>query len=328
MPNPTARSFLGIAKEATKGTFVAATDYIPVKTFTPQDHYAYLEDVGMRGSMSRLYGEVQGASWSEYEFTGDVFSDTIGYPLGGLFGSLDFTAGPPNQHNFALKNTGDGQPLSYSITDYDSFNARAYTGSQFEEITFRFNADGLLEYTAKAKGFASATQTAPTASFSTLQPYPNWRGAVSIAGGAITTNMVTAGELTMKRPVNPIHAVDGTQAPYKIWAGEFDVSGRVTMVLDDETEYTRYLGSSGSTTTQAFVIDWTQGSAGTAEEVRFTATKAVYTLGKIVRGKDYVELEVDIACVANATDIGTAGAGSFAPCRVLLKNAKATGTFT
>ena len=79
------RSYVGIAKEATKGTAVAATDFIPVAkdALKPADIYDPLFDQGLRGSNVMNYNYIQGRGRSTFDFGGAVFADTIGYSLAG-----------------------------------------------------------------------------------------------------------------------------------------------------------------------------------------------------------------------------------------------------
>ena len=194
---PTSRSFIGIAKETTKGTPVAATGFIPVRSITPHDNIAMLEDHGLRNSMADQFGAQQGVKYSEFEVMGDLFPDTSMWWLAGVFGDYAVSgAAAPYYHTAATKNSGDGQATAYTITDYNAFNARQYAGSQLESVDLKFNPDGLLEYTAKCKGYASATASTPTPSFSTVPPTPSWSGAGSVGGvlvtnKALTTNVVT-----------------------------------------------------------------------------------------------------------------------------------------
>ena len=54
-------------------------------------------------------------------------------------------------------------------------------------------------------------------------------------------------------------------------------------------------------------------------------TKCAFTVARIERGKDYVELSVNYRAQANTTDAGvTAG---YSPIKVVLQNAKASGTY-
>ena len=177
MALPRYRSFLGIAKESTRNpgvnpTAVTATDYIPVLDLKPFDNIKYLDDKNWRGSMVDTYGTVQGPIFSEFEFNGDVFPDTFGYPIAGLLGDYVKTGGSaPYTHTIAVKNSGNGQATSYSLTDYNGNDVRQYTGVQFGSVDVKFSAEGLLEYTAMANGFqagANATITTATGASGTV----------------------------------------------------------------------------------------------------------------------------------------------------------------
>ena len=65
----THRSYIGIAKETTKGTAVTTpTAYIPViaNTVKPQDIYTPLYDEGLRGSLVKNYAYLQGRVHSQF----------------------------------------------------------------------------------------------------------------------------------------------------------------------------------------------------------------------------------------------------------------------
>ena len=112
------RSYLGIAKEATKGTIVPPTDFIPVAkdSLKPVDIVDPLYDQGLRGSNVLNYNYIQGRTRSTFDFGGAVFADTIGYSIAGLLGSVDTTGGSaPYTHDITLLNSltsgTDTQPI-------------------------------------------------------------------------------------------------------------------------------------------------------------------------------------------------------------------------
>jgi hypothetical protein len=380
VPNPTHRSVLGVARETTKGTSVTTPAlYIPVKTFAPFDEIRYIPDTGIRGSAVMRYDQIAGPIWSTYDFSGDVFSDTIGVPLGGIFGennalgtggtastlaalsvagastvshtiSVPATqliqidvgniaevrkvtavsgAGPytltldnplsfahangvatkantllPFTYAFNLRNAGDLQPASFTIADrylgLVANNTRFFPGMQFNEVMFKFNGDGLLEYTAKATGFASAIGTDPVSSYTTMVPEAAWTGVTTIGGSIVA--YLESGEITIKRKVEPIHNIDNLQAPYKIWAGPMEVNGKLTVVMEDDTQLTNYLAN----TKPSLDINFSQTAPAT-QQVKFHSTKCAFTIGKVERSKDYVTLGVDFDCLGNVTDIGQSG---------------------
>ena len=329
MALPRSRSYLGIAKETRPApgaapTAVAATDFIPYTSITPADNIQYLDDKGMRGSMVDLYGIVQGGIYSEFEFGGDVFADTIGYPLAGVLGDVTFTAGTPNTHAISTLNsqTTNGQPTTYTLSDYYGLGAattRQFAGVQFQSVDLKFTADALLTYSAKALGYASATAANPTPTFSTLTPVPSWVGAVTL--NAASSILVAEGNCTIERPVTPIWTVDNNQRPYQLFAGAVTAGGSLNLVFETDAQLLLFLNN----TQPNLVVDFSQGAGATLTQVKLNMTKAAITVGAIKRDKDYVELSLTYKAIANTTDGGTSL--GYSPIKVTLQNTKATGTY-
>lgn len=320
------RSFIGIAKEVTKGTVVAPTDFIPVMkdSVKPVDVIDPLYDTGLRGSMVVNYNYIQGRTRSTFDYSSAAFADTIGYALAGVMGSVATSgASAPYTHTISLKNAftedADAQPLSYTLTDFYAVNTRSYPGCQFSDFSLKFNADGMLEYDAKATGFASSDVSVPSPTFSTLLPTPVWRGTVSIGGSTVSTAM--NGNIDMKRAVTPIYGISATQDPYQVFLGALEVTGKITFIMEGDTELTRFL----TNTQPAIVLNWAYGAGASAVQIQATITKGAYTAAVIERGDDFVQVTVDINGQGNTTDAGSTG-GS-APIKWVLQNAKASGTY-
>lgn len=313
-------SFLGIAKETAFGTAVAPSVFIPVSAPTPKDSLALLDDKGMRGSMVDTYGEVAGPISAEMDFDGDVFPDTIGWMLAGILGDVTSVgSAAPYTHTMAVKNNGTGQPTSYTVTDYYAAGTRAYAGGKFSELDLKFSGDAMFTYSAKMTTLGSATVTTPTPAFSALPPLAAWIGTVSIGGTPLTT--VIDGEVDIKRTVTPIFAVSGSQKPTDIWAGPVAVSGKLTVVMNDDTQLTNYLNN----TQPALEITFASGEGAAATSVGLQMSKVAYSAAEIGRGSDYVEIDITWTAVANATDVG-ASAG-FSPLLVTVENAVASGVY-
>ena len=322
----TSRSYIGIAKETTRGTVVTPTDFLPVlgSSVKPVDVIDPLYDEGLRGSNVKNYNYVPGRTRSTFDYSGAAFADTIGYAISGVLGDVATTgASAPYTHTIALENSAtaaaDAQPTSYTITDFYSAAVRAYPGCMFSDFTLKFNADGMLEYDAKMTGWASQTASAPTASFSTVLPTQVWQGTVTVGGTALSTAMT--GEISMKRPVTPVYGISATQNPYQVFLGPLEVTGKLKFVMEADTELTRYL----TNTQPAIVLNWSYGAGATAVQIQATLTKGAYVAAAIDRGADLVEIGVDINALGNTTDAGaTAG---YSPIKWTLKNAKPSGTY-
>jgi hypothetical protein len=320
------RSFIGIAKEVTKGTPVAPTDYLLVEadSLKPEDIIDPLYDKGLRGSLVDSYNYIQGRVRSTFDFSSAAFPDGIGYALTGLLGSCATTgASAPFTHTISLKNNlaaaADAQPISYTLTDFYAAAVRAYPGIQFTDFTLKFNADGLLEYDAKTTGWASSAASTPTPSFSTVLPTPVWAGTVSI-GGSTVSNAVE-GEISMKRPVTPVYGISNTQNPYAVFVGALETEGKFTFAMEDNTELTRFL----TNTQPAITLNWALGAGSSATQIQATITKGAYTTAVIERGEDYVQIAIELNAQGNTTDAGSTG--GFSNIKWVLQNAKASGTY-
>ena len=320
------RSYLGIAKEATKGTVVAPTDFIPVAkdSLKPQDMVDPLYDTGLRGSNVLNYNYIPGRKHSTFDFGGAVFADTIGYGLAGVMGACATTgASAPYTHTISLLNSltagTDTQPISYTLTDFYAVAVRSYPGCQFSDFSLKFNADGMLEYDTKTTGFSSSVVTDPTPTFSTVLPTPVWRGTVSIGGSTVANAM--NGNIDMKRPATTIYGVASTQDPFQVFLGPLEVTGKITFIMETDAELTRFLNN----TQPAIVLNWAYGTGATAVQIQATITKGAYTAAVIERGQDFVQVTIDLNAQANTTDDGASG--GFAPIKWVLQNAKASGTY-
>jgi hypothetical protein len=320
------RSYLGIAKEATRGTAVAPTDFIPVMkdALKPVDIVDPLYDTGLRGSNVLNYNYIPGRTRSTVDFGGAVFADTVGYAIAGVLGSVATTGvSAPFTHTISLFNSltsgGDVQPISYTLTDFYAVDVRSYPGCQFSDFSLKFNADGMLEYDAKSTGFQSETVSDPAPTFSTVLPTPVWRGTVSVAGSPISTAMT--GHIDMTRPATPIYGISSTQDPYQVFLGPLEVTGKITFIMDNDTQLLNFLNNSQP----ALVFNWAYGTGATAVQIQATLTKGAYTTGVIERGEDFVQVTVDINAQSNTTDAGSSG--GFSPIKWVLQNAKASGTY-
>ena len=320
------RSYLGIAKETTKGTVVAPTTFIPVSIskIKPVDIIDPLYDEGLRGSLVKNYNYIQGRKHSTFDFGGPVFPDTIPFAIGGLLGSVVTTgASAPYTHTISLKNasaTGaDAQPTSFTLTDFYAANVRSYPGVQITDFSLKFTAEGLLEYDAKGMGWSSSAVSTPTPSFSTVLPTPTWQGTVSV-GGSTVSNAVD-GSLDLKRSSKVIHGIANTQDPYQVFVGALETTGKFKFVMEDDTQLTNFISNSQP----AIVLNWANGSGSTATQIQATITKGAYTAAVIDRGADYVVVDIDLNAQGNTTDAGATG--GYDNIKWVVKNAVTAGTY-
>lgn len=299
---------------------VGPVDFIPVTGMDFEDKYMRLDDKGMRGSNVEVYDHIDGVTASDWSVSGDLFPDTIGYWLGGVLGAIDFAGGTPNVHTIATKNTGDGQPTPFLLYVFDVTNTRAYASAKVEDLNIKLDPAGLLTYTAKGKAFASGVVANPTSSFSTLPPQAGWTIAATVGGASVNT--LLQADVALKRKVEVLHTLDGAQGPYKIWGGQVSASGKLTFVMEDDSQLNNFINNSKP----ALDLSFLAGTGATQTGLALNFAKAGFKTGKPVYGKDYIELPVDFDGLANTTNANTAGTG-YSPVKATLRNAKATATY-
>lgn len=92
MPAATSLSYLGIAKESSRGTGVSPTFYLPVNSIEPEDVPKWLQVTALKGAMVKTYGYVQGLRSTTFGIGGPAYADSIGWALMGILGDVTTTA--------------------------------------------------------------------------------------------------------------------------------------------------------------------------------------------------------------------------------------------
>lgn len=226
-------------------------------------------------------------------------------------------------HSGTLKNTGDGQPTSFTLTDFYGLTggtpARQMAGCQVEEVTLKFAGDGFLEHATKLQGFGTAQVAKPANALGAVTPHPGWEMQAAIGGAA--SLIVVSGELTLKRKTAPIHTADGTQAPYRIQQGGINVAGKLSLVAEDDSEYLRYLNH----TLPVVNLGWVHGAGAATVATNVEMSKCNVNAGQPKHDGDYMAWDMTFQALPNAVDVGASGGVS--PCRIGFQNALAAATF-
>lgn len=318
MPKAVVKSVLGLGVEnVAPGTPAAPTVYIPVTTITPKNSVTQLQDKGWRGSAIDAYDVVPGMITGSLDFDGDVYLDTIGYPLAGILGDVVETGSTaPYVHTFNLLNSGQDQPKTHTLTDFYAAGTREYASAMYSELDFKFTPDALLTYSAKTMSFGSVTSSTPTPSYSSVEVLAAWTGVAKI-GGSVYAEMEDA-EIDIKRAVAYIKTINNSQVPFAVFGGVVSVEGKATLVMEDDTYLTQYL-SAGKTS-----MDFTF-TQSTGNSIEFLMSKVNFSAADITRSKEYVQIPISFKAYGNSTNIG-ASAG-YGPLTVTLTNAVAGGLY-
>lgn len=311
-PYASFQSWAGINKEATRGTAPAwsngAALWLPINPNPSlEPNLAWQTDDSLRGSPVDDYDEIPLVRHDEYNIKGYTFADTFPGLLLGMLGGPDAVTGTvaPYSHKMQLLNDPEtgSQPPSWTIADVDlveessnTFNAKQTTASQLSELDVDFAATGALSYTAKYITNPFTEIAKPTSSFSTEFLIPAYNGVISFGGSQ--SFVVTKGTLAMKRTAAPIFTIqENGGAPYRNWAGPFNVSGTFSFVaLASDMTMVNGLQRAHQICVITFV------DPVSSHSVSFTMSGLQFQTPKVDRGSPYVMVTTNFKATANATD--------------------------
>lgn len=302
--------FIGAAKETTYGTPVAASTFIPATDIASEDVKNYVGDTAYRGSAVENYAMYTTQGWGTFSYGGPVYMDTIGLPLKALLGAEDLSGSGPYVHKFGVNNATTLQPPSYTLVDYNAYEARSFPGAVASQVEFTLAANALLTMSSTWQSLASSMVSKPSQSFTTKTATAGYKGVMTVGGTA--TTLIESGTVTLARTVNPIIAINASASPTQIWAAAVNVTGSLTIIFTDDTFLTPMLNG----TQTAVDISYTNG----ADILEIHSTDALFTAAPITRNSSgYMEITVAFTSVANTTDITTAG-GGYSPVLCTLTN--------
>lgn len=316
----TEQSFVGIALETTPGTPVVPTNFLRVSAdaLRPQGQPNFMPDDGLRGSTAKNYDHIAGVNVSSVPLGGNVYVDEIGWLLASILGDVTVTGSvDPFTTAFASKN--NGQPKTYTITDYDGVGATAWGGCMCSDLSFTYGQDGILTYAATLPAMNYASAATPTETYTNTRALPTWAATVTI--NSLSTFKVIDFSCDIKRTVAMEATLSNSQFPTIAFAGaDLDVTGSATLVFDTTAQ-----GYSRANSGIPVVIDLNDPRVANRElklqmsSCQFTAAPIERTLGR------YATLAVTWETNANATDAGTSG--GFSPIKATTKSAIASGTY-
>jgi hypothetical protein len=239
---PGAQQWLGLAKETTYGTPVAApTMWIPVDSPKWEPKVTALVDQALRGNMGTDYGQAQGMRYDELSYKTMVYGDTIFPHLLAILGGTDTItgAGDPYTHKVSLNNSAsstlNGQPPSFTGFLYQlDGKVVQIPGMILGSLKLAFKADTLPTVDAAWTGLPGAFITAPTNTPGTLPPFPPFTTSITVGGVAATQYSDCSVDIT--RSVSPVAVLNGTQTPLSIFAGPLSVTGSLQAIYQGTTD--------------------------------------------------------------------------------------------
>lgn len=164
---------VGLGKESTFGTGVAASKFFPFTSEGFRDGPEAVQEAQIRGildqapkykGMQIVSGQLAGAAYPSE--VGDILRAALGAPVTTGAGPYNHVFTPP-QSAFS----SDAALPPYSVVVDRGAQVRRYTGCVCSGVTFNFSQGGLLTFDSSWIGQDSATIAAPTPTLPTDDPF-------------------------------------------------------------------------------------------------------------------------------------------------------------
>lgn len=151
----------GFAKESSRGTYAAATYFIPRISGDFDDTYDVIEHSASYGTLDAVTGSAKSKQWSEGNFTANVGATSIGLILKALFGTENAAAAAGEtivyEHTFTLQTSAQHPTLS--LSKKDGVQGFGYTNCAVTSLEIAASTEDYVTFTAGFRGKAGATQT-------------------------------------------------------------------------------------------------------------------------------------------------------------------------
>ncbi|ELP67709.1 hypothetical protein STRTUCAR8_08548 [Streptomyces turgidiscabies Car8] len=253
----------------------------------------------------------------EYATTGTPtgsgpYTIPIATPTTGLTYAHNSAVAVLSQTTHTFKQSSTVAKPTYSLTQSNVFEAWGYMGCMLSDVSLKVDPKGIVTVGAKYTGWIPSVQAGPfTPAFSQPAPMLGWQFAMTNAGATSTRGL--SYDLTLKRPVEAIHASNGVQQPREVFSGVLDADISYKAIYENDTDYNLYLQAlQGNPTTMALVAPVGAGVDANGSSLTITTTQGGWSKGKPDISGTYVTADFDINGIYNATDSGSV--------QVVLKN--------
>lgn len=238
------RGSLGIALEATRGTAVAPTYWMPYVTMSFFDRVETAREEQGLGNIADSDSLYVTMRMGEGDVESQIYDHGLGFILSSLLGAVPVTTGSnPYTHTYTLSQTN--QPKSLTLYWSDPDRSYIFPLAVVDSLQVSIEPSGIVNYTVGFKSKGADSYTSQTPSFTTLgskflHQHLVFKLASAVGGLAGATGISLKGlELNISR--NTIFdSVMGTVEPEDILGQQLTVEGTVNLNLEDDT-YRNYM---------------------------------------------------------------------------------------
>lgn len=321
--------YLGVGVEATPGTSVAPTKFIPVKSVNfnvDQEEITFREIAGSRQAQQSFGGSIR----PSVSLTSAFYpAGGFGVLLRGLFGNVTTAAGTGTTPTSFVHTFSDAAVLpslsferSDSATEGSGLLHQRIPGCKIESMSFtaEFGAD--VEVSVEAQGLSFPEDPAAKPATITLPAMnPFIFTGVSVDLDGVPNDLFRSVNFDFNNTLEPQEALRGTRTAYKIHEGPLECTLSGTMIYDDNSIYDRFRDATEFTLAVHFVGDM----ADAANNVKYGAT---FTWPKVKVQNFDVNMEAEGVMEADVEFSVSYDRGTGRFVQVKLTNLDAAGAYT
>lgn len=233
------RGQLGLAIEATRGTAVNPSFWVPWATMSFRDMIEQAREEQGQGVIADSDSAYVVQKFGEGEVEAQIYDKALGVVLTGVLGAAPSTAGSdPYTHTYTLSNSNLQKSLSLYWKDPD--RSDLYRLGMVDSFQIAVEPNGLVNYTLGFKSKTAQEWTSQTANYTSLgnkflHQHVQVRLAATVGAlSAATPISLKNLELNINKNVD-YDSVIGTVEPEDIFNQQLSVEGSLELNLEDDT---------------------------------------------------------------------------------------------
>lgn len=238
---------VGIGKESSRGTAVAASFWIPKTDVSVDDRINYAINDSSIGVIEDSIGQDVVGKYSEVSIGGNIYDKSFGLLLLATFGtetSQTLVETGVYDHLFNVAATSQHTSLTIACADPNGGTGLRYTLGMVDQLEISFEIGNYLKYQVDMRANANVA-TANTASFTAENLFRPQDGTVkfatNLAGlGAAAAIAIKKGSITIKKNLEDDFIIGNVVAADRL-NKEFVVEGMLELLYDDRTMVDTYM---------------------------------------------------------------------------------------
>lgn len=233
---------VGIGKEVTRGTAVAATYYVRHLSLDFKGKGEVAQNESALGRREKFSDSEITKEWGEGKLEGKVNHKSIGLILLAAFGTVvDAANGTAYDHTYTLNQSIT--PQSLTVTRTDGVDTKQYALAMIKSLEITIEAGEYIKFSCdivSKKGTAGSGTVAYVSEyeFTSRDAYVKFASNIAGLAGA-TASAVKSAKLTFDFGTDAYYEVGSTD-PAEIFAGAVEITGEVVARHTDGTYETMY----------------------------------------------------------------------------------------